>query len=162
MKMIVNQQLKVENYEKLNYPLDNNKCITILNEQKECVLSWISTCNKVRSCVMNYVYDKNIWLTTTTMRSKYQAILSNPECSVAISSQGTSVIGPAAITLYGYIEVVNNQEAKTWFYKTLSNKLLHNDNLVNMLDSKNRVIMKLVENQTHTYDGIKMAKEVFL
>lgn len=154
---------KIKKYDDLSeYKLDKTKLNKILTEQRECVLSWVTLQYTPASCIVNYVYDDTFWITTTTVRAKYKAIIKNPNCCITVSSQGTSVLGDACATVYGVLEVQDNKDIKSWFYRKLSNKLTGCDSLVKFLDSENRVIMKLKENKIITYDGVKMAQDVFL
>lgn len=108
---------------------------------------------------MNYiVIDRDIFLTTTKNRAKYKHLQENPNCSITISSLGTSIIGDACINMSGKIVFVE-QDKNMMLHESLSKRLTNSTILVSKLDTPNRIWMKFVSEHIKTYDGIKMARE---
>ena len=141
-------------------PSDEDRLLAL---QDECSFGWVTKDGSPMSSIVNFVYrDGLFYVTTAIQRPRVKALTRDPRCVIVISSKGTGITVSQTVTYKGTVEFLSDRETKDWFYPALSARK-HTDSekareYAAMLDSPDRVILKITPVKRVSYDGAKKAE----
>ncbi len=140
----------VDSYEDVSvFTLSDERETTLLERQTECTFMWTTSAGDPVGVVMNFVHhDGAFWLTCTRRRKRVPAILARPRVAVAVSSRGTDIGISQAVTYKGTATVLDDDETRSWMYRTLAAKVRPGDAraqeaFADHLDSPGRVVIRV-------------------
>ncbi len=151
-----------ENFEDVrSLSLDAEAEATLLELQDECTLTWITRDGSPMSSIVNFVsHDGLFYVTTAVQRPRVTAFRRDPRCTLVISSKGTEISFSQTVTYKGMVTILDDDATKQWFYPALSARKFPDQPeraqwYANMLDSPNRVILRITPTKRISYDGSK-------
>ena len=155
---------KMRNYEEVaQFTLDPADCENLLTTQNECSFVWRMRDGWPIGVIMSYVWrDGKIWMTASSQRPRIAAVRHDDRVSVVVSSAGTA-LSPRTVTIRGRCKLFEDAATKAWFYPTLAQALIPDDErrqgkFVQMLDSPRRVVMCITPAKFITFSSEGMQK----
>jgi hypothetical protein len=154
-----------DNYEDVTlYPLDADVETELLLAHNECTFIWSNKEGWPVGVIMSYVWREGcFWLTSAAHRVRVPAVRRDPRVSIVVTSTGSPMPRNKTVTYKGTCEVLDDEATKAWFYPDLAtaingDNIARRDAFVALLDSPDRVILKVTPTQRIGYDGAKMGK----
>ena len=154
----------ITNFEDVtSFGLDPADEARLLELQDECTFGWVTKDGSPMSSIVNFVYDRGLFFVTTAVqRPRVKALMRDPRCVIVISSKGTAISVSQTVTYKATVEILSDRETKDWFYPALSARK-HRDiekarEYAAMLDSPDRVILRITPVKRVSYDGAKKAE----
>lgn len=145
-----------------SYTLDDADERALVEAQNECTFMWSTKDGWPVGVVMSYVFrDGCFWLSVSSLRVRVKAVTREPRVSLSITSKGSSIRAPLAVTYKGRCEVFSDAETIGWFLPALAELLRPGDpeaqaEFVRLNDTPNRRVLKVTPEKTIGFDGRKM------
>jgi len=148
------------------YPLDAEQRELLFATQRVCSVSWTTSDGWPVAVTHRYLWSRGrIWVTTSSQRHRVKALRVRPKSCVVISGDGTELGADRTLTLKTICTVHDDRETLDWFFPAFASAL-HPDNvtaqrgLVEMLDTKRRVVLELEPVKAISYDGSKLTRAI--
>lgn len=145
-----------------SYTLDDADERALVEAQNECTFMWSTKDGWPVGVVMSYVFrDGCFWLSVSSLRVRVKAVTREPRVSLSITSKGSSIRAPLAVTYKGRCEVFSDAETIGWFLPALAERLRPGNaeaqaEFVRLNDTPNRRVLKVTPEKTIGFDGRKM------
>ena len=168
----MNEQIKDNEKNLSEYPLDPDREAELIKLQSECTFMWTNKEGQPMGVIMSYLeHEGKLWLTAAHNKARIAAIKRDGRSAICITSTGTSMFGGKTVSYKGYCLIhENNQAIKDWFYTALSERLYgesaeklyqdtsqaKRDQFAQFLDSPGRVIFEFNIEKKVGFDGDKI------
>jgi general stress protein 26 len=154
------------NYEDVtSYTLDLHDEERLLQLQKECVFMWTTRAGEPVGVTQSFIeIDGHIWMTAAEQRKRIFAVRRDPRTCICITSTGTEMGEGKTVTYKGTTTVYpkDDRKIKDMFYRTFAEKRYgergpaYVEQMIQYLDSPNRVILEFIPGKKITHDRDKM------
>jgi len=127
--------------------LDEAGLDELIDAARQCVYTFTTASGWPLGVVMSYLYeDGAFWLTAVKQRNHVKAARRDPRVSIVIMNNGTELDGRRMCTVKGEVTVYDDRETLDWFLPRFAARHQpgNPDAFVRLLDSENRVVMKVV------------------
>lgn len=149
-----------------SYPLDPEQQEELFDLQRMCVVCWTTTDGFPIGVSHRYIWEKNkIWVTTSSQRHRVRALRKRPQSCVIITGDGTTIGPERTLTLKTTCVVHDDRETLEWFFAAFSKKIMPDSPeaqkaMIEMFDTKRRVVLELTPVKTISFDGDKLAAAI--
>lgn len=136
----------------------------LLNEQNECVLSWITQDGSPASTVVSFVYyDNAVWMTATAGSARIKALSRDPRASLVINGSGSEIGHTRCLSLRGRCQLHLDKSVRDVFFPRFSKKVLAGSKIGAGLMSKgmnnnSNYVVEFIPHKAIPYDAQKMMK----
>lgn len=138
--------------------------LRLLNEQNECVLSWITQDGSPASTVVSFVYyDNALWMTAAAGSARVKALNRDPRASLVVNGSGSEVGHTRCLSLRGRCQLHQDKAVRDVFFPRFSKKVLAKSKMGAGLMSKgmnnsSNYVLQFIPNKAIPYDAQKMIK----